>query len=149
MERIRNCNILVVMLQVSAPQPADIRRIFRVFVFDMGINKFAVQTWVSVALVAMWAAFVVSGLLALDKSTDMVEAVSKTSAKKKTPLMLSLAQTIHQVLHSFHALSCMMMSTQTGLHACCATMHGGTMCPCCGSNPIESSRSKRINTQNQ
>lgn len=101
---------------MSAPQPPDVRRLFRVFVLDIGINEFAVQTWVSVGLVAMWAAFVVSGLLSLDlhDTADTTEAVSKTAArKKKPPLLLSLAQTIHQVLlaHACHAQN-------FAMHAC-------------------------------
>lgn len=70
---------------------------------DIGLDAFAIQTWVSMALVAMWTTFVVSGLLALDRhnSADMEKVVFKSSSKKKkTPFLLNLAQTIHQVLHS-------------------------------------------------
>ena len=114
----RDCSIR--LLQEGSPQPADITRVFRVFVLDIGIDAFAIQTWVSVALVAMWTTFVVSGLLALDQhnSADMEKVVFKSSSKKKkTPLLLNLAQTIHQVPHVPYSLcgSTCLLST-TGSH---------------------------------
>jgi hypothetical protein len=69
-------------------------------VLDIGINVFAVQTWVAVALVAMWTAFVAFGLLALDRqdTADVQQAASNGSSKQKTSLKMGLAHSIHQVL---------------------------------------------------
>lgn len=87
-------------MQVSAPQPAYMRRFFRAFMLDIGRSQFEAATWTAVALVAIWASFIGAGLQALDRRSgcagDYTGSRERTAARR-TPLLTVIAQNIHQV----------------------------------------------------
>eukprot|EP00892_Ulva_mutabilis_P009323 jgi/Ulvmu1/6763/UM030_0099.1 len=88
--------------QVSAPQPAYMRRFFRAFMLDIGRSRFEAATWVAIALVAVWASFVGAGLQALDTYSIPAAAQGRAAAEGKrplhAPLRVVIAQNLHQIM---------------------------------------------------